>query len=98
MITKAALECRRRRHLGRLHPALHHEIAVAGIAVVAAPAGFHVLAEILEDESRAALGALTVSNHGAKLGPVLDAALLVIRQVGTQIHLGEPILHALPAA
>src|SRR5579872_6601430 len=76
----------------------HGERAVTGVAVPALPVGRHVLAEVIEYEPRSTLRALTVGNHGAELGAVLQPALLVIREVGAQIHRRQSTLETLPTS
>src|SRR5438270_12692934 len=73
------LQRRRRFHLRRHPPALGDQTsALAPVAVPALPLGLDVLAEIVEDEPRAALRALAVVDHRAQLRPILDPALLVV--------------------
>ena len=59
--------------------------------------GVDVLAEVLEDEPRAALRALAVVDHRAELRAVLDAALLVVGEVGAQVDRRQPVLRAAPS-
>src|SRR4051794_40769941 len=73
-----AIYCRRRFRQRALARALPRHGApprrsdpqpVAGITIVARPSLLHRLAEVLQDESRAALRALTVVHHGLELHP-----------------------------
>src|SRR6185437_3461352 len=79
-------------------PARRQDVPVAGVAVAALPLGIDRFAEVLEDEARAALRALTVIDHRAQLRPILRAPLLVVREVGTQVDRGELRLQPLPRA
>src|SRR5215217_1361202 len=96
MITETLLDCRR--HRCRCATIRDHEPAGAGVAVLALPIGLDVFAEVLENEPRAALGALTVVDHRAELGAVLNAALLVIGEVGAQVDRRQFALQPLPAS
>ena len=69
---------------------------VAGVAVPALPRRIDVLAEILEDESRAALRALTVVDHRAQLRAILNAPLLVVGEVGAEVDRRQSALETAP--
>src|SRR5262249_23632365 len=56
------------------------------------------LAEVVEDVPRAALGALTVPDHGSELSAVLLAALLVVGEIRAQVDGGESVAQTLPAS
>src|SRR5690606_26013148 len=70
---------------------------VAGVAVAASPVGVALLAEVLEDVARAALRGLAEADHRAELLLVAGPALLVVGEVGAQVHLGELPAQPLPA-
>src|SRR3982751_513677 len=72
---------------------------VARVAVAALPLGFHILAEVIEDESRAALRRLTILNHRAQLGAILQPARLVVGEIRAEIDGRESLRRqALPAS
>src|SRR5438128_381208 len=74
-------------------PLLH---GVARVAVAAPPVVLHILAEVLEDEPRAAARRLREVDHGLQLRLVARAALLVVGEVGAQVDLREALAEALP--
>src|ERR1051325_1338702 len=76
----------------------HADAAVADVAHPALPVGFHVLAEIIENEARSALRALTVGNHRAQLGAVLLPAMLVVGEALAQVDRRELVAEPLPTA
>src|SRR5262245_37889744 len=81
------LRLQRRRTDGRRGPGStpgHHDFPVACIAVPTFPPGDIFLAEVVEDEPRPALCALTVVDHRAQLGPILESPLFVVGEVGAQ--------------
>src|SRR5689334_17464429 len=94
MIIEARLPRRRDGRVSRA--ARGDEPALTRVAVLATPVRLDVLAKVLEDEPGAALRALTVVDHRAKLGAVLNAALLVVGEVGAEIDRRQPRLQALP--
>src|SRR4051794_2671147 len=78
------------------HAPLRHR--VAGVAVPALPIGVHVLAEVVENEARAALRGLTVLHHSTQLRAILDATRLVVGEIGAEIDGGHPLIgQSLPA-
>src|SRR5687768_9011010 len=81
-----------RRDLSR-EPGRHR---VARIAVLARPRFVDLLAEVLEDEPRAAARRLAERHDRVELRLVLGAALLVIEQVRAQVHGREVAAKALP--
>src|SRR5205823_9824092 len=76
-------------HVSLPNAPLRHR--VARVAVAALPVRLDILAEILENEPRAALCRLTVLHHGAKLGAVLQTTRLVIGEVRAQVDRCQPL-------
>src|ERR1700753_3075461 len=72
--------------------------ALTSVAVLARPVRIDLLVEVLEDETRATLRALTVVDHRTQFVAILHSALLVVGEVGAEIDLREAALESLPTA
>src|SRR5690606_8958319 len=91
-----ARPCRHRGQLprGGLPPVLR----VARIAVAAAPPFVDLLAEVLQDEVRAAPRRLAEVDHPLQLPLVTRPALLIVQQVPMQVHTRQAGLQPFPCA
>src|SRR5688572_2017388 len=71
----------------------------AHVALRARPHVVHRLTEVLQDVACTALRGLAIGDHGAELGAILRAALLVIREVRAEIDVRHALIAgALPQA
>lgn len=69
---------------------------IAGIAIPARPSRVDFLAEVFENESRAAAGGLTELDYRVELGLIPGAAIFVVDEICGEINRREVVAQPLP--